>query len=244
MNPTGSLLAFHHVSMAVIDLPSTVADWEGALGWPASEGSRFALDDGYLELVAAGEGPVGVVEVAVVVDDVVALTADIERAGGKVERRSDGTVAVEPSSISGVPLLLCGPETVTTTRATGPFDGFSHLVVAVLDLPVAVERWSGYVGAWPADEQPGAEVSEHVPVGSAWFGLTAAGTNAEALSRFIAKSGEGIYAVGLTVQDPAGVASALAARGARLIGDGTTPQTFVHPATTHGLLVAIVPSRD
>jgi methylmalonyl-CoA/ethylmalonyl-CoA epimerase len=240
VSPTGSLLAFHHVSIAVGDLPSAVADWEGALGWPASEGSRFGLADGYLELVAAGEGPVGVVEVAVVVNDVLALAADIERAGGTVVRHADGTVAVDRSSVSGVPLLLCPKGAAPTTPATGAFQRISHLVVAVSDLGEAVARWSGYLGAWPPKKEAGGEVSEHVPVGRAWFGLTAAGTNAEAIERFIARSGEGIYAVGLVVDDPAAVASELVARGARVIGDGTTPQTFIHPATTHGLLVALV----
>lgn len=244
MNPIQSLLAFHHVSIAVSDAPSAIADWESALGWAASGGSRFALDEGYLELVEAEDGPLGVVEVAVVVNDVVAVAADIERAGGLVHRQADGTVAVDRSSISGVPLLLCGEDTAITTTATGPFRRISHLVVAVSDLPTEVARWSSYVGEWPVVHQPGAEVSEHVPVGGAWFGLTAAGTNAEALERFIARSGEGIYAVGLTIDDLPSAASELKSRGARLIGDGTTPQTFVHPATTHGLLVAIVPSRD
>jgi catechol 2,3-dioxygenase-like lactoylglutathione lyase family enzyme len=244
MSSAGSMLAFHHLTIAVKDVPAAIADWENLLGWSARPATaQFGLDEGYLELVAAPEGRTGVVAVAVVVDDVAALADRIEAAGGQVDRRDDGIIAIDRASINGVPLELYPSSAASTSAATGPFRRINHLVIAVADYEATVARWTAYFGEWPKESNATGEVSEHVPVGAAWFGLTAAGSNAEALERFIARSGDGVYAVGLITGDRRGTLTGLRSRGARLLGDETTPQTFIHPATTHGLLVDVLPER-
>jgi catechol 2,3-dioxygenase-like lactoylglutathione lyase family enzyme len=241
MTPVGPLLGFHHLTLAVTDLPSAKADWEALLGWPSASGSAvFELADAYVELVAANGGPTGVVEVGVVVDDVTTLTAQLEAAGATVQHQPGGFVAVDRECINGVPLQLRPPDTEPRPVATGPFGRINHVVVAVADYSATLARWASYFGDPPAESDSRVEVSVHVPVGSGWFGITAAGTNARALERFIARAGEGVYSVGLTVDDRPRTLGDLQSRGARLIGDDSTPQTFVHPATTHGLLLDIV----
>jgi catechol 2,3-dioxygenase-like lactoylglutathione lyase family enzyme len=241
MSEVGPLLGFHHLTLAVTDLPAAKADWEARLGWPPAAGSAvFGLADAYLELVAANGGPTGVVEVGVVVDDVRALTAQLESAGATVQQQPGGHVAVDRQCINGVPLQIRSRDTDLSPVATGPFGRINHVVVAVVDYAATLARWASYFGDPPAEYDSALEVSVHVPVGSGWFGITAAGTNAQALERFIARAGEGVYSVGLTVDDRARTLTDLQARGARIIGDETTPQTFVHPATTHGLLLDIV----
>lgn len=244
MSPTGSMKAFHHVTLAVKDVPSAVADWESLLGWTRAgdQGARFDLASGFIELVAAGEGPTGVVGVAVVANDISALAEAINSAGGSASYTPAGTVRVSPSSLNGVSLELLELDGPPLQNSDLGFTRFSHLVVAVSDFESTVEQWKSYFGAWPSKVENSGEVSEHVPVGKAWFGITAAGTNAEALERFVARSGEGVYAVGIVVDDLTQTVADLQGRGARLIGDATSPQLFVHPATTHGLLMNLVQS--
>jgi hypothetical protein len=241
---TGPLLAFRQLKIAVADLPSARTDWQSLLGWPPIPGTAtFELDGSRLELVSADDGPTGVVEVVVEVDDIAAAEAIARRteaAGGQWDRRADGSVTINRGSLNGVPLTLRPRGALVSGGANGPFRRISHLVVAVSDYPAAIARWTAYFGDWPRASGHAAEISEHVPVGVAWFGLTAAGTNPQAFERFIARAGEGVYAVGLTVTDRSTALTTLKSHGARLIGDETTPQLFLHPATTHGLLVDVV----
>ncbi len=76
-----------------------------------------------------------------------------------------------------------------------------------------------------------------------WFGLTAAGTDAGALRRFLDRRGEGVYALGVIVDDWAGTVKSLRRNGARLLTSEASSQTFVHPATTHGVLIEVVAER-
>jgi methylmalonyl-CoA/ethylmalonyl-CoA epimerase len=240
---------FHHVTLAVADLSSAVADWTERLGWePAvvtSERATFALDDGFIDLVPTREPDAGsgVVAVSVVVDDVHAVAERIEAAGTTVTHHPDGRVTMDPSALTGVPLELHADEPVPDAPSPSPFRRINHVVVAVHDDADALARWAGMFGAWPTEVQQGEEVAHHLPVGIAWFGLTSAGTDSTALGRFLERRGEGVYALALVVDDHADTVTELASRGARMIGDATSPQVFVHPSTTHGILIDVVPER-
>ncbi|CAB4906046.1 MAG: hypothetical protein F2806_06455 [Actinobacteria bacterium] len=242
MTATGSMLAFHHLTVAVKDLPAAVDDWEALLGWEKTKGERaiFNLTSGFIELVEVDDGPTGIVEVAVLADDVVSIAEAIERSGGVVHHDAEGNVHIEPAVLSGVPLVLMASQTQLPKNIESPYVRFSHLVVAVSEYQRSVAKWTRYFAPWPQMEESSGEISEHVPVGSSWFGLTATGGDAGALERFIARSGEGIYAVGVVVEDLAATVSILQSRGARLVRDDSSNQVFVHPATTHGLLLDLV----
>jgi catechol 2,3-dioxygenase-like lactoylglutathione lyase family enzyme len=252
-------LRFHHVSIAVPDLDAAVADWTERLGWTPSTTSgsaTFPLEDSYLELIAAGgaDGPApGVVSVSVVVDDVDAVAERVTAAGAKVSRDADGNLVFDAAGLNGVPLELRAEDASSATPSLSAFRRINHVVVAVADDDTAQAWWTKVFGAWPPHAQAGpaaaegatevAEVIHHVPVGIAWFGLTAAGTNADALTRFIERRGEGVYALALVVNDYPEAIGALEQRGARMIGSLGDSQTFIHPATTHGILIDVVPER-
>jgi methylmalonyl-CoA/ethylmalonyl-CoA epimerase len=241
---------FHHLTLAVPDLAGAVADWTECLGWlPATttaDRATFPLEDAFVELVPAGSpgAPLpGVASVSVVVDDLEATVRGIEATGVAVTRNRDGSVAVDPSELTGVPLELRGGDEEPSCQPTGPFRRINHVVVAVADDDAAMNRWSAIFGEWPPQVDDGREVAHHLPVGIAWFGLTSAGTDSSALARFLERRGEGVYALALVAEDHPATVTALEERGARLLGGAGSRQTFVHPSTTHGLLIDIVPER-
>jgi methylmalonyl-CoA/ethylmalonyl-CoA epimerase len=130
-----------------------------------------------------------------------------------------------------------------STDGGGAYRRLNHIVVAVSDDEAAKATWARLFGDWT--EQPGHTVEEvhHVPVGIAWFGLTGSGTDAGALTRFLERRGEGIYALALVVDDHPATTAALETRGAQIIRQESSGQTFVHPRTSHGILIDLVPER-
>jgi catechol 2,3-dioxygenase-like lactoylglutathione lyase family enzyme len=242
------LVRFHHITVAVRDLAEAVADYRGKLGWePGSvtdSAARFPLDDAYLELTPAGDGvPAGVQSVGVVVDDVASAVRQVASAGGAVMPASDGTATVDPASLTGVRLVFRPADDAGQLDRDRPYRRINHVVVAVADGEAALRAWATTLGTLPSTIGLPNETAHHLPVGIAWFGITSDGTNAGAVSNFVAKRGEGVYAVGLVVDDQPAQAAALAARGARLIRQESSGQTFLHPATTHGILVDLLPER-
>jgi methylmalonyl-CoA/ethylmalonyl-CoA epimerase len=240
---------FHHVTLAVADLDAAVAGWTDQLGWPPSARSAttatFALDDSYIELVAAGAGGPGVTAVSVVVDDVDQALDRVRSNGVSFTLSPEGHAAIDPAALNGVPmqLRLAGDESETPRGTGGPYRRFNHIVVAVSDDEAAVASWAALFGEWI--EEPGhtVEAVHHVPVGIAWFGLTGSGTDAGALARFIERRGEGVYALALVVDDHPATISALEGRGAGIIRQESSGQTFVHPKSSHGVLIDLVPER-
>jgi methylmalonyl-CoA/ethylmalonyl-CoA epimerase len=244
---------FHHVTIAVPDLERAAADWTERLGWQPSATStdhaRFPLGDAYVDLIDAGEAGLapGVALVSVVVDDVAEVTARLEEADVSLSKSADGGTLVDPSAVTGVPLELRSEEVAAAAshamHPSGPYRRINHVVVAVADDDAALNSWAGLFGAWPAHATNGEEVAHHVPVGIAWFGLTSGGTDPTALARFVERRGEGVYALGIVVDDHLGTIKALAQRGARILGSAGQGQTFLHPSTTHGILIDLVPER-
>jgi methylmalonyl-CoA/ethylmalonyl-CoA epimerase len=244
---------FHHVAIGVGDLDAAVADWTDRLAWPPSsrstQGATFALDDAYIELVPAAEGSVGVTLVSVVVDDIEAAAARLTAKGVSFTLSPEKYVTVDPAAINGVPMQLRpehtgsdGANLVPADRG-GPYRRFNHIVVAVADDEAAKASWADLFGDWT--EQPGhaVEAVHHVPVGIAWFGLTGSGTDATALARFVERRGEGVYALALVVDEHPAMIAGLERSGAQIIRQESSGQTFVHPKTSHGILIDLVPER-
>jgi methylmalonyl-CoA/ethylmalonyl-CoA epimerase len=244
---------FHHVTIAVQDLASAIADWTERLGWQPSATSadraRFPLEDAYVELISAGSGGLapGVAAVSVVVDKVAEVVERLQAAGVSLSTSADGSTRVDPSAVTGVPLELRSEDAPTDALSadgqSGRYRRINHVVVAVADDDAALRNWSSLFGVWPAHTTEGEEVAHHVPVGIAWFGLTSGGTDPTALARFVERRGEGVYALAIVVEDHPATIRALEQRGARILVSAGQDQTFVHPTTTHGILLDLVPER-
>ena len=243
---------FHHVTIAVDDLDAAVNDWTERLSWPpstrSSQSATFALDDSYIELVPAGAGTSGIRSVSVVVDDVAEAAARLKAKGASIAVDAQGHVSLDPAAINGVAMEL-RPEDASGTRSAGPqgpsgaYRRFDHLVVAVSDDEAAAACWAQLFGSWIEDPGHTVEAVHHVPVGIAWFGLTGSGTDADALARFVERRGEGIYALAVVVDDRAATLDTLEKNGAQIIRQESSGQTFVHPKTSHGVLIDLVAER-
>jgi methylmalonyl-CoA/ethylmalonyl-CoA epimerase len=235
------LVEFQQVTIAVADLPGAVKDWIDKLHWAPhyarADLAEFHLDATVITLVGAAEGePTGVGRVDVGVGDFDAIRERMITAGVAVEV-TDDCVVIDPAAVSGVQLALHPVRNSDGPHSSSSWLRINHLVVAVHDDEQAKSRWAALFGSWPIKPAVNGEVSHHVPVGRSWFGLTAAGTDAGALAKFVARRGEGVYALGLIVSDRAATIADLGARGAELAAGPT--QTFVHPRTTHGVLLDI-----
>ena len=240
---------FAEIRIAVSDLDAAVTAWRDRLGWApgrvSPDGARFGLDGTLVELrrAAAGQLP-GVTAVAVSVDDAERTVRHLESEGYGVQRGADGTIALAARDLNGVALELREGGAGAGPESPGPFRRVHHVVVAVEDDDAAVANWARAFGRWPAHALGGHEHFQHVPVGAAWFGLTAAGTDAGALRRFLDRRGEGVYALGLVIDDWEQTTARLRRNGARLIDSPESGQTFLHPASTHGVLIEVMAERD
>ncbi|HTX29297.1 MAG TPA: VOC family protein [Streptosporangiaceae bacterium] len=237
--------SFAVIRLAVADLDAAVSAWTDQLGWPpattAPDLATFPLGATTIEMVPATAGQVpGVIAVAVTVDDTEQAAQRIESAGFRVERTADHSVVLPARDLNGVALELRPADEDGPESFKGPYTRINHVVVAVEDDDAAQENWAAAFGRWPAHAMGGHDHFHHVPVGIAWFGLTASGTNASALGRFIDRRGEGVYALGVVVDDWAQTLETLRTNGARLITQEDSNQTFLHPATTHGVLINLV----
>jgi catechol 2,3-dioxygenase-like lactoylglutathione lyase family enzyme len=246
-------LRFHHVTLAVTDFGAAVTDWTDRLGWApsarAAATATFPLDDAYIEIVPAGDRGPGVTSVSVVVDDVEDTVERLRANGVSFTMSLDGHAVIDPKAVNGVPLELRpddadgGGADPASTGAGGPYRRFNHIIVAVSDDTSAVSSWAAGFGAWTEEDGHTVEAVHHVPVGIAWFGLTGSGTDAGALARFIERRGEGIYGLALVVDDHPATIHELEGRGAQIIRQESSGQTFVHPKTSHGILIDLVPER-
>jgi catechol 2,3-dioxygenase-like lactoylglutathione lyase family enzyme len=236
------LVEFQQVTIAVADLASAGKDWSEKLGWAPSHTSEghveFHLDGTALRLTGVDEGKApGVGRVDVGVADLEMLRERLRRVGAAIEV-TDGGVVVDPAATNGVQLVLHPTRSSGQPRASSQWRRINHLVVAVRDDEQAQHGWAELFGTWPVQQTNPGEIAHHVPVGRSWFGLTSAGSDAGPLEKFVERRGEGVYAIGVMIRNRPETISDLTNRGAELIAAG--PQTFVHPRTTHGVLLDIV----
>lgn len=119
---------------------------------------------------------------------------------------------------------------------------FDHLVVRVGDLDEGIATYRDSLGLTldRTDE------SEALGIKQAFFNLPGGGfievvaptSPQSAVGQALDKRGEGIHTVAFAVDDLDATCAALKAGGARLIGEGG-PQVFVHPKSTHGVLLQL-----
>jgi Glyoxalase/Bleomycin resistance protein/Dioxygenase superfamily len=232
------------IALSVADLAVACDAWRGALGWEpfATSGicARFALDDETITLRAGtDDSPAGTIVVRVRTDDLAGVAAALAARGVAVSRTATGALLVSRDAVTGVRLEVTEAAQSPGAPRHPHFRRINHVVVAVKDGDAALDRWAVTFGRWDGPPLE-SRARHHFPVGSrSWFGITPSGTDGAALRRFVERRGEGIYAVGFAVGDAAAARESLAALGARLIS-APSGQTFVHPSTTHGLLLDIV----
>jgi len=123
-----------------------------------------------------------------------------------------------------------------------------HIGIAVGDLSQALAFYRDALGldVEPPEEVPSQRVRAHfVPVGEATIELLEPTSADSPIAKFIEKRGPGVHHVTLRVDDIRETLGRLKARGVRLIDE--TPRegaegaliAFVHPASTHGVLVEL-----
>ena len=120
--------------------------------------------------------------------------------------------------------------------------GFDHLVVRVNDIDEGIATYRDRLGL-PLDRT---DESEALGIKQAFFNMPNGGfieivapTNADsAVGQALEGRGEGMHTIALEVGELAATCEAMKEGGARLIGEGG-PQVFVHPKSTHGILLQL-----
>ena len=119
---------------------------------------------------------------------------------------------------------------------------YDHLVVRVSDLKVGIATYRDTLGL----ELDRTDESEALGIKQAFFNLPGGGfievvapTDPDsAVGKALEGRGEGMHTIAFEVDDLAATCESMKAGGARLIGEGG-PQVFVHPKSTHGILLQL-----
>jgi methylmalonyl-CoA/ethylmalonyl-CoA epimerase len=123
-----------------------------------------------------------------------------------------------------------------------------HVGIAVSDLGEALAFYRDALGLEiePPENVASQRVRAHfIPVGGATLELLEATAEDSPIARYLGKRGPGLHHITLRVDDLAAALSQLESRGVRLID--RTPRAgaegslvaFIHPASTHGVLVEL-----
>ena len=119
---------------------------------------------------------------------------------------------------------------------------FDHLVIRVSDLDKGIETYRDRLGL-TLDHT---DQTDALGVKQAFFNLPDGGfievvapTDPNGpVARALESRGEGIHTISFAVDDLAATSAAMKQAGAQLIGEGG-PQVFVHPKSTHGVLLQL-----
>ena len=123
-----------------------------------------------------------------------------------------------------------------------------HIGIAVGDLAQALAFYRDALGleVEPPEEVASQRVRAHfVPVGEAALELLEPTASDSPIAKFIEKRGPGVHHITLRVDDISEALARLKARGVRLIDESPRAGAegaliaFVHPASTHGVLVEL-----
>lgn len=119
---------------------------------------------------------------------------------------------------------------------------FDHLVVRVSELEEGIATYRDTLGL----ELDRTDQSDALGIKQAFFNLPGGGfievvaplSADSAVGKALEGRGEGMHTIAFEVDDLAATCEAMKAGGARLIGEGG-PQVFVHPKSTHGILLQL-----
>jgi len=128
-----------------------------------------------------------------------------------------------------------------------------HIGIAVGDLDEALKFYRDALGLEieAPEEVASQRVRAHfIPAGECAIELLEATADDSPIAKYVAKRGPGIHHITLRVDDIGTVLARLKAKGVRLIDDAPRPGAhgslvaFIHPASTHGVLVELKESKD
>jgi methylmalonyl-CoA/ethylmalonyl-CoA epimerase len=123
-----------------------------------------------------------------------------------------------------------------------------HVGIAVSDVGEALAFYRDALGLeiQPPEEVASQRVRAHfIPVGGATLELLEATADDSPIARYLGKRGPGLHHITLRVDDLAAALSQLESRGVRLIDRTPRPGAegslvaFIHPSSTHGVLVEL-----
>jgi len=123
-----------------------------------------------------------------------------------------------------------------------------HLGIAVKDMQAGKAFWSDILGLAFEGEETVAEqkvTTGFFPVGESEVELLESTAPDGPVARYIEKKGEGLQHIAFRVDDIEAALSELKAKGVRLIdekpriGAGGAKIAFLHPKSTHGVLVEL-----
>jgi methylmalonyl-CoA epimerase len=120
--------------------------------------------------------------------------------------------------------------------------GFDHLVVRVNDIDAGIATYRDALGLTldRTDEHEGLGIKQaffNLPNGGFIEIVAPLGVDS-AVGKALEGRGEGVHTIAFEVDDLAATCAAMKEGGARLIGEGG-PQVFVHPKSTHGILLQL-----
>ncbi len=126
------------------------------------------------------------------------------------------------------------------------FTGTDHIVLAVRDLEAGIRNWRDGLGmtlSHRADlHDAGIRQAFFTMADHTFIELIAPMNASSSLADLLARRGEGIHVLALRVDDLDATIARFQEAGVRLTGVGT-PQVFIHPSATNGVLVQLWP-RD
>ncbi len=127
-----------------------------------------------------------------------------------------------------------------------------HVGIAVGDLNESLRFFRDALGLEleAPEEVPSQRVRAHfLQAGEATIELVEPTSEDSAIAKFIARRGPGLHHVALRVEDIVAALAELKARGVRLIDEAPRPGAhgslvaFIHPSSTHGVLVELKQPR-
>ena len=123
-----------------------------------------------------------------------------------------------------------------------------HVGIAVLDLASAIAFYRDALGLdieAPEEVRSQGVRANFIPVGDSAIELLEATAPESPIARFLERRGAGLHHITLRVEDLDAALDRLKARGVRLIDERPRPGAhgsrvaFVHPSSTHGVLVEL-----
>ena len=127
-----------------------------------------------------------------------------------------------------------------------------HVGIAVGELDAALDFYRDVLGLEieEPEDVPSQRVRAHfIPVGESTLELLEATAEDSPIAKFVAKRGPGLHHVCLRVDDIVAALAELKGKGVRLIDETPRPGAhdslvaFLHPASTHGVLVELKQKR-
>lgn len=123
-----------------------------------------------------------------------------------------------------------------------------HIAIAVHSIAAALPTFADALGLTVAHNEEVASQGVRVavlPVGETWLELVEPTDRTGAVARFLQRQGEGIHHICFEVDDLEATQAQLKERGMRLVDDkprlgaGGARIAFVHPSSTHGVLIEL-----